>query len=65
MAQPADLFINAGDLATFGKGLKRCGEILGPLAERLWVLRRATMKHTRPPGPSASNTALSILAIRN
>jgi Icc-related predicted phosphoesterase len=36
--QPADLFINAGDLATFSKGLQRCGETLGPLAERLWVL---------------------------
>ena len=38
LAQPADLFINAGDLATFGKGLERCGETLEPLAERLWVL---------------------------
>lgn len=38
VAQPADLYIAAGDLATFGKGLDRCGEILKPLGERLWVL---------------------------
>jgi uncharacterized protein len=38
VAQPADLYICAGDLATFGKGLDRCGEVLKPLAERLWVL---------------------------
>jgi hypothetical protein len=38
VTQPADLFINAGDLATFSKGLERCGEVLKPLGERLWVL---------------------------
>lgn len=38
MAQSADLYIDAGDLATFGKGLDRCGEMLKPLGERLWVL---------------------------
>jgi uncharacterized protein len=38
LAQPADLYINAGDLATFGKGLERCGEVLKPLGDRLWVL---------------------------
>jgi uncharacterized protein len=38
VAQPADLYIAAGDLATFGKGLDRCGEVLKPLGERLWVL---------------------------
>jgi len=38
LAQPADVYIAAGDLATFGKGLERCGEILKPLGERLWVL---------------------------
>ena len=37
-SQPADLYICAGDLATFGKGLERCGEVLAPLKERLWVL---------------------------
>jgi Icc-related predicted phosphoesterase len=37
-AQPADLYICAGDLATFGRGLDRCGPILKPLGERLWVL---------------------------
>lgn len=36
--QPADLYVAAGDLATFGKGLERCGEVLAPLRERLWVL---------------------------
>ena len=38
IAEPADIYIAAGDLATFGKGLERCGEILRPLGERLWVL---------------------------
>jgi uncharacterized protein len=38
MAQPADLYIDAGDLATFRKGLDQCGEMLKPLGERLWVL---------------------------
>jgi uncharacterized protein len=38
LAQPADLFIDAGDLATFSKGLERCAEVLKPLGERLWVL---------------------------
>ena len=38
VAQPADIYIAAGDLATFGRGLDRCGEVLKPLGERLWVL---------------------------
>jgi len=38
LAQPADLYIAAGDLANFGKGLDRCGEALKPLGERLWLL---------------------------
>jgi len=38
VAQPADLYIAAGDLSTFGRGLDRCGEVLKPLGERLWVL---------------------------
>jgi Icc-related predicted phosphoesterase len=37
-AQPADLYIDAGDLATFQKGLGKCGVILDPLHERLWAL---------------------------
>ncbi len=39
-AQPADIYIAAGDLSTFGRGLERCGEILrGAVApERVWVL---------------------------
>lgn len=38
MEQQADLYIDAGDLATFGRGLERCGEALKPLGEKLWVL---------------------------
>jgi Icc-related predicted phosphoesterase len=38
VAQPADVYIDAGDLATFGKGLERCGDVLKPLGEKLWVL---------------------------
>jgi hypothetical protein len=38
LRQPADVYIAAGDLSTFGHGLDRCGEVLRPLGERLWVL---------------------------
>jgi Icc-related predicted phosphoesterase len=38
LAQPADVYIAAGDLSTFGRALDRCGEVLQPLGERLWVL---------------------------
>jgi len=38
VAQPADLYISAGDLSNFGKGLDRCGEILRPLGETCWAL---------------------------
>ncbi len=38
VAQPADVYICAGDLATFGKGLEKCGKVLQPLGEKLWVL---------------------------
>jgi uncharacterized protein len=38
VAQPADVYICAGDLATFGKGLEKCGKVLEPLGEKLWVL---------------------------
>jgi uncharacterized protein len=38
IAQPADIYIAAGDLSNFTKGLERCGEILKPLGERLLVL---------------------------
>ena len=38
VAQPADVYISAGDLSTFGRGLDRCGEILKPLGEHLWTL---------------------------
>ena len=38
LEQPADVYIGAGDLATFGQGLERCGEMLKPLGEKLWLL---------------------------
>lgn len=38
VAQPADIYVAAGDLSTFGRGLERAGEILQPLGERVWVL---------------------------
>jgi Icc-related predicted phosphoesterase len=38
VAQPADVYICAGDLATFGKGLAKCGKALESLGEKLWVL---------------------------
>ncbi len=38
VSQPTDLYICAGDLTTFGRGLERCGEVLARLGERLWVL---------------------------
>jgi uncharacterized protein len=38
VAQAADIYIAAGDLSTFRRGLDRCGEVLKPLGERLWVL---------------------------
>ena len=38
VATPADLYISAGDLSTFGRALERCGETLAPLGEKLWVI---------------------------
>ena len=38
VAQPADIYIAAGDLSTFSSGLERCAQILAPLGERLWLL---------------------------
>jgi len=38
VTQPADIYVAAGDLSNFRRGLDRCGEILKPLGERLWVL---------------------------
>lgn len=38
VAQAADLYVSAGDLSTFGRGLDRCGEVLKPLGDRLWAL---------------------------
>jgi hypothetical protein len=36
--QPADVYIAAGDLSTFGRGLDKCAEALKPLGERMWLL---------------------------
>ncbi len=38
LSQPADIYIAAGDLSTFGRGLERAGELLRPHGERVWVL---------------------------
>ena len=38
IGQPADIYIAAGDLSTFGRDLNRCGEIMKPLGEKVWVL---------------------------
>jgi len=38
VAQPADIYIAAGDLSTFRKKLDACGAALKPLAEKLWLL---------------------------
>jgi uncharacterized protein len=38
VAQPADVYVAAGDLSTFGRALGRCAEVLKPLGERLWLL---------------------------
>ncbi|MBZ5502100.1 MAG: metallophosphoesterase [Acidobacteriia bacterium] len=38
VAQPADIYIAAGDLATFRRGLDSCGEALESLGQRLWLL---------------------------
>jgi Icc-related predicted phosphoesterase len=38
LEQPADIYISAGDLSTFGKGIKRCGALLARLGDRAWIL---------------------------
>lgn len=38
LAEPADLYIAAGDLSTFRRGLEPCGKLLERLGERVWVL---------------------------
>ncbi len=35
---PADVYIAAGDLVTWSRGLSECGRILEPLGERAWVI---------------------------
>ena len=38
VSQPADVYIAAGDLSTFGRSLYRCGELLAPLGDKVWIL---------------------------
>jgi Icc-related predicted phosphoesterase len=38
VAEEADLYIAAGDLTSWGRGLDACGEILKKRADRVWVL---------------------------
>ena len=38
ISTPADLYISAGDLVSWEKGLPQCGRMLQPLGEKLWVL---------------------------
>ena len=38
ISTPADLYISAGDLVSWAKGLPQCGRVLQPLGEKLWVL---------------------------
>lgn len=35
---PADLYLCAGDLCNWSRGLEACGEILRPLGDKLWVM---------------------------
>ncbi|HLW81319.1 MAG TPA: metallophosphoesterase [Candidatus Acidoferrales bacterium] len=38
LSVPADIYISAGDLSTFGKGLDACAPILSKQASRVWAL---------------------------
>lgn len=38
LAVPADVYISAGDLTNFGKGLDACGAVLAKQADRVWVI---------------------------
>lgn len=38
VAQPADIYISAGDLSTFSRKLNDCGEVLRGLGRRCWVI---------------------------
>lgn len=38
VSQDADIYISAGDLVTWARGLSDCAKVLKPLGERLWVL---------------------------
>ena len=38
MSTPADIYIAAGDLANWSRGLEECGRIMQPHGEKVWVL---------------------------
>ena len=38
IATDADYYVAAGDLVSWGKGLDKCGEILKPKGDRVWVI---------------------------
>ncbi|MYA79525.1 MAG: metallophosphoesterase, partial [Acidobacteriia bacterium] len=38
VSQDADIYISAGDLVTWARGLSDCAKVLEPLGERFWVL---------------------------
>jgi len=38
MKTPADLYVSAGDLTNWGKGLDDCGRVMKPHGEKVWVL---------------------------
>ena len=51
MAIEADLYIAAGDLASWGRGLDRCGDLMRSHAGRVWVLPGSQS------GPSRSSSS--------
>jgi uncharacterized protein len=50
VAQPADIYISAGDLSNFGRGVERAGEILQPLGQRVWILPGNHETHVETQG---------------
>lgn len=38
VATEADIYIVAGDLSNFGKGMDKCARVMAPLRERAWLL---------------------------
>lgn len=38
LATPADIYISAGDLSTFGRGMEQMGDLFRPLGKKVWML---------------------------